>query len=172
MPTADTSRTIVIRDSIEIAAPIERMFALSTSVPLVQRTLGFKPVEGVTDGHVIMDSRVLWKGWLFGLPQHHLTLITGYEPPRTKPDGTASAFFQDTQERGRFKAFHHNHHMAATPGGGTVLSDDIHYSLPFGILGYLVARFVMQPYIRHTLRSRFRLLQHTATTDGEWQRYM
>ncbi len=164
--------TVVIRDTITIAAPLERLFALSTSVPLVQKTLGFRPVEGVITGHVTMDSRVLWKGWLFGLPQHHLTLITGYQAPHLAADGNEQAFFQDTQERGRFRSFHHDHHMAATPQGGTVLSDAIHYSLPFGAAGYAVARYIMEPYIRRTLRSRFQLLQRTATSAEEWKLYV
>ncbi len=172
MSRSTPDHTIVIRDTITIAAPLQRLFALSTSVPLVQKTLGFRPVEGVTIGHVTMGSRVLWKGWLFGLPQHHLTLITGYQSPHLAADGTEQAFFQDTQERGRFRSFHHNHHMAATADGGTVLSDAIHYSLPFSVLGYAVARYVMQPYIRRTLRSRFLLLQRTAVSADEWKAYV
>ena len=168
---ADTPRTIVLRESIVIPAPLERLFALSTSVPVVQQTLGFTPVEGVTTGHVTMNSRVLWKGWLFGLPQHHLTLITGYAAPHTDPGGIRRAFFQDTQERGRFAHFHHDHHLLATPDGGTELNDAIHYRLPFGWLGYVVARLIMQPYILHTLRSRFQLLRRIATTD-EYRSYI
>lgn len=168
---ADTESTVVLRDSIVIAAPLERMFALSTSVPLVQRTLGFKAVEGVTDGHVTMGSRVLWRGWLFGLPQMHLTLITGYATPHTDADGVRRAFFQDTQERGRFRSFHHDHHMTATADGGTELSDAIHYSLPFGWAGALVARYIMRPYIQRTLRSRFELLRQVATT-AEFGKYV
>ncbi len=170
--TNEPKYTVLIRDTVTIAAPLERLFALSTSVPLVRKTLGFRPVDGVTTGHVVMDSRVLWKGWLFGLPQHHLTLITGYESPHLAADGTQQAFFQDTQERGRFRSFHHDHHMTATADGGTILSDAIHYSLPFGAVGFAVARYIMAPYIRRTLRSRFLLLQQTATSPGEWKSYV
>lgn len=166
-----TDRTITIRDTIRIDAPLERMFKLSTSVPLVQRTLGFKPVEGVTTGHIVMGSRVLWKGWLFGLPQHHQTLITGYTAPHTEADGTVRAWFQDTQEAGRFRTFQHDHHHTQAPGGPTVLQDEIRYSLPFGAAGYLVARFIMEPFIRRTLRSRFALLQQTAT-GNDYSRYL
>ncbi len=164
-------RTITIRDTIAIEAPLERMFALSTSVPLVQRTLGFKPVEGVTTGHVTMGSRVLWKGWLFGMPQRHLTLITGYTAPHIEADGTARAWFQDSQEAGRFRSFQHGHQHTQAPGGPTVLSDEIRYTLPFGAAGYLVARYIMEPFIRRTLRSRFELLRQTATGD-DYTRYL
>lgn len=164
-------RTIVIRDTQRIAAPLERLFLLSTSVPLVKKTLGFKPVEGVTTGHVVMGSRVLWTGWLFLLPQRHLTLITGYAAPHQDEDGTERAFFQDTQEAGRFQTFQHDHHMSGEPDGGTLLEDEIRYTLPFGVLGYWVARFVMQPFIRRTLRSRFELIRRTAEGEG-WHDYV
>lgn len=163
-------RVIVVQDRIHIAAPLERMFALSTSVPLVQQTLGFKPVEGVTTGHVEMGSRVLWKGWLFGLPQRHLTLITGYKKPHRDADGIERAFFQDTQESGRFHSFQHDHHMSTLGDGSTLLQDEIRYVLPFGYIGWLVAHHVMEPFIQHTLRSRFRLLQ-TVATGSDWQKY-
>lgn len=167
----DTSRTIVIRESTRIAAPLERMFVLSTSVPLVRRTLGFTPVEGVTDGHVIMGSRVLWKGWLFTLPQRHLTLITGYAAPHRGEDDAEHAFFQDTQESGRFQSFQHDHHMTAETDGSTLLQDEIRFSLPFGMAGSLVARLVMKPFIRKTLRSRFALLKEVAEGDA-WRQYV
>ena len=163
-------REYTVRDSIRIAAPLERMFALSTSVPLVQRTLGFRPVEGVTTGSVEMGSRVLWKGWLFGLPQRHLTLITGYAAPAVGEGGVCRAYFQDTQERGRFAAFRHDHHMSAE-GEGTLLSDEIHFRLPFGWAGALVARWILRPFIGRTLRSRFRLLERVATSE-EWRKYV
>ena len=159
-----------VRDSILIPAPLERVFALSTSVPLVRRTLGFKPVEGVTDGCVEMGSRVLWKGWLFGLPQRHLTLITGFAAPHPGDDGVRCAWFQDTQEAGRFATFRHDHHMRAE-NGGTLLQDEIRYSLPFGWAGALVARWIMRPFIAKTLRSRFRLLREVATGE-EWRKYV
>ena len=166
-----TDRTIIIRDTVAIDAPLERMFRLSTSVPLVQRTLGFKPVEGVTNGHIVMGSKVLWKGWLFGFPQYHLTLITGYTAPETDAGGTGHAWFQDSQQAGRFRTFRHDHHHTQAPGGPTVLNDEIRYTLPFGVPGHLVARFVMQPFIRRTLRRRFELLRQTALSDDH-KRYM
>ncbi len=164
------TRVFDVQDSMLIDAPLERVFQLSTSVPLVQRTLGFRPVEGVTDRCVEMSSRVVWKGWLFGLPQYHETLITGYAAPHAGEDGRQTGFFQDTQGKGRFATFQHDHHMTSE-AGGTLLRDHIRYSLPLGWAGALVARWIMQPFIRRILRSRFRLLQQVAT-GNDWQKYM
>ena len=152
-----------LRDRQLIAAPLDRVFALSTSIPVVQRTLGFKPVAGVTD-HVEADSRVLWRGWLFALPQHHLTHITDFAAPHTDNRGNRTAYFQDSQQQGRFASFQHNHHMLAAGPNSTLLQDEIRFALPFGIAGALVARFIMRPFIAKTLRSRMNLLTHLATT--------
>lgn len=160
-----------LRDRQRIPAPLDRVFALSTSVPVVQRTLGFRPVQGVTTGHVTANSRVLWRGWLFGLPQHHLTLITDYADPHTDDRGNRSAYFQDTQGAGRFAFFQHSHHMLADGPGRTLLQDEIRFALPFGVAGALVARFVMLPYIAKTLRSRMNLLCRLATS-AEGDQYL
>ncbi len=165
-----TKRIILIRETTWIAAPPERVFALSTSVPLVQRTLGFKPIEGVTDGHVVMGSRVVWKGWLFGLLQRHHTLITGYRPPQHVLQGVEQAWFQDTQEAGRFQFFQHDHLITAEQDG-TRLRDEIRFSLPFGAAGFLVGRFLLEPFIRRTLRSRFGLLTKVAESE-QWHDYV
>lgn len=153
-----------LNDRQLIASPIERVFALSTSVPVVQRTLGFKPISGVTDGKVRANSRVLWRGWLFGLPQHHLTLITDFAAAHVDERGNTVAWFQDTQGAGRFAFFQHNHHMLAAGPDRTLLQDEIHFALPFGLPGAIVGRLLLLPYIRRTLRSRMQLLQQLATT--------
>ena len=77
----------------------------------------------------------MWKGWKFGLPAMHETLITGYERP---------TFFQDTMGRGRFKFFQHDHHFEFS-NGKTIMWDVIRFALPFGFLGRLVARFILMP---------------------------
>ncbi len=162
---------IAIRESGSAAAAVGRMFPLATSVPLVQRTLGFTPVEGETQGHIVMNSRVLWKGWLFGLPQYHLTRITGYAEPKRDKAGVEYAFFQDSQEKGRFAYFQHDHHFTGTPDGGTLMEDEVRFRLPFGVLGRMVARLIMEPHIRKLMRSRFALLAQVAATE-EWRKYV
>ena len=160
-----------LRDRQHIPAPLDRVFALSTSVPAVQRTLGFTAVDGVTTGHVQAGSRVLWRGWLFGLPQYHLTLITDFAAPHTDDRGNQVAYFQDTQAAGRFAFFQHNHHMLADGPGSTLLQDEIHFALPFGLAGAMAARIIMLPFIGKTLRSRMNLLTRFATT-AEGDQYL
>jgi ligand-binding SRPBCC domain-containing protein len=167
-----------VRESVRIHAPIERLFHLSTQLSLVQQTLGMRPIDtgvanGITSGHVVANSRVVWRGWKFGLPTQHHTLITSYEPPHptTDPKHTAEAFFQDTQERGRFAFFQHDHHFAeftdaTTSAPITELRDEVRFTLPFGPLGRIAAKVLLQPHIRHLCRQRFALLKQLAEGEG------
>ena len=136
----------LVRESVLIHAPIERVFHLSTRIELVRETLGMNLVGGVTTGHIAAGSRVVWRGWKFGLPTEHHTLITAFIPPHEhllRVDHhaiTTEAFFQDTQERGRFAFFQHDHHFyesndPATGAPITELSEEVRFSLPFGVLG-------------------------------------
>jgi ligand-binding SRPBCC domain-containing protein len=145
-----------LRAATTIEAPIERCFLLSTHIDTVRQTLALTPVSGRTEGHVVLGDRVVWRGWKFFLPQVHHTLITGYLYP---------TFFQDTQEKGRFAHFQHDHRFTPTPTG-TQLHDEVRFTLPFGPLGRVVARLVLIPHIEGLLRKRFALLQRLAETEA------
>lgn len=182
------SRELTVHDSAEIHAPLERLWALSTRVELVRETLGMVLVGGVTRGHVQEGSRVVWKGWKFGLPTEHHTLITGYSEPhpaKSEPSlqpelhaeklGQPVAWFQDSQERGRFASFHHDHWMREHPGSDgqpiTVLEDEVHFSLPFGVFGRLANLWVLQPYVRRLVKRRFASLKASAEGD-DWRQWV
>jgi len=159
-----------IVETIAICAPIERCFALSTRIELVQRTLGMKLIDsgvagGVTTGHITANSRVVWRGWKFGLLTQHHTLITAFEPPHN-----SVAYFEDSQERGRFASFRHEH-LFQQHDGETVLEDRIHFALPFGFLGRLAAKLIVAPHIRKLARQRFAMIQQLA--EGEdWREWL
>ncbi len=177
-----------ILESITIAAPLERCFALSTRVELVKHTLGMNLVApkepGEIDrGHVTDGSRVHWRGLKFGLPTHHHTLITGYAAPHpaaargeqeAEAAGQPIAWFQDSQERGRFAFFQHDHFLRefSSPDGSphTELHDQVRFTLPFGFPGRLVAQYLLAPHIRRLARQRFRMIKALAEGDGwrEW----
>ncbi|WP_263382909.1 SRPBCC family protein [Granulicella arctica] len=151
----------IVKDSVHINAPIERVFLLSTNIELVRQTLGMRPVAGRTTGLVVAGDTVKWRGWKFGLPQMHTSVISGYEAP---------TFFQDTQLRGRFARFQHDHHLEWVDGY-TLAYDKVKFSLPFGALGKLVARKIMVPHIAGLLANRFALLKHLAEGEG-WREYL
>ena len=151
-----------LRAEATVHAPMERLFDLSCAIALVKEELGMKPVEGRTAGLVVAGDTVRWQGWQLGLPQFHVTHISGYQRP---------TFLQDTMLRGRFRTFQHDHHLRPLPGGGTELQDELRFSLPFGWAGRLVARYIMVPHIRRLMRSRFERLRRIAEGDG-WRRYL
>ena len=179
-------RVEIVHDTALIHAPLDRLWALSTRVELVRKTLGMNIVDGITSGHVGAGSRVIWKGWKFGLPTEHHTLITGYAAPQeaggteqqelhAEEPGQLVAWFQDSQEKGRFTTFHHDHWLRqrtdATGVVSTVLEDEVHFALPFGPLGDLVARVVMVPYVRRLVKRRFGSLKALAEGDG-WKQWV
>lgn len=155
-------RHFTVEHSILIHAPIERCFALSTSIPLVQRILGMRPVHGRTSGFVAEGDTVLWRGWQLGLPQFHESLIRPFDPPN---------YFRDSMLSGRFRTFHHDHRFHPQADGSTLLADRVHFSMPFGLAGALVGRTVLQPHVRTLLHRRFALLKQLAESS-EWQRYL
>jgi ligand-binding SRPBCC domain-containing protein len=151
----------VIKDKVHINAPIERCFLLSTSIDLVAQTIGLKPVAGKTSGLVVAGDRVVWRGWKFGLPQRHETLITQY---------VARRFFRDSMASGRFRTFHHDHEFAEL-GSQVLLTDTVRFSLPLGFAGRQVGKHVMLPHIRGLVARRFQLLKRIAESD-EWRKYL
>ncbi len=150
-----------LEESIDVEAPIERCFLLSTSIDLVAQTLKLRPVKGKTTGAIVDRDRVVWRGWKFGFPAFHETLITGYSRP---------SFFQDTMARGYFKHFQHDHHFDFI-GGRTCMRDVVRCTFPLGTVGHPFGRMVVVPHIQELLRSRHLLLKRLAEGDG-WREYI
>lgn len=151
----------VVRHSTIISAPIERCFALSTSVAVVEHELHMKPVAGRTSGLVEAGDTVRWEGQQLGFWNFHVSEIRHFDAPH---------FFQDHMIAGRFRDFEHDHRFTETPEG-TRLDDEIRFTLPFGPLGWLVGRLILKPHVERLLKGRFRLLKHLAETDA-WRTYL
>ena len=152
----------VVRDEVTIQAPLERCFLLSTSVEIVARELRMHPVRGRTSGFVQEGDRVLWKGWKFGLPQIHESIIEEFRP---------CGFFRDRMIAGRFKSFEHDHRFDLLPDGSVHLRDEIRFTMPWGWVGEIVGILLLRPHIRRLLRRRFGLLKRIAETE-EWRQYI
>jgi ligand-binding SRPBCC domain-containing protein len=170
-----------------VLAPIERVFALSTRVELVKETLGMNLVASpgtVAAGHITAHSRVHWRGWKFGLPTEHHTLITGFSEPhpahtpeqQTPLEGELVAWFQDSQEQGRFAFFQHDHYFRAaidesTGNPVTLLHDEVRFRLPFGPLGAIAASLLLAPHIVALCRQRFDRIADLAEGEG-WHQWL
>jgi len=150
-----------LKENIHVNAPVDRCFLLSTSVALVEQTLGMRPVKGTTTGLIQSGEHVTWRGWRFGLPAMHESLITRYERP---------AFFQDTMVRGCFSSFQHDHQFEEVDGY-TLMVDVVRFSLPFGAAGKAIAKRIVIPHILSLLLARFSLLKRIAE-GPDWERYI
>lgn len=79
-----------------------------------------------------------------GLPVRWTTLITLYEPPHR---------FVDLQLKGPYSYWHHTHTFTKTPEG-TLLSDEVRYAMPFGIVGRWMRELVVRHQLEHIFRQR------------------
>ncbi len=159
---ATAGSLFVVRDAIEVHAPIGRCFALSTHLAIVEMTLAMRPVGGRTAGAVMGGDTVRWRGWKWGLPHMHESLIEGFEPP---------VFFRDRMIAGRFAAFEHDHSFANQLDGTVLLRDELRFRMKWGGAGMMVGRGVVLPHIRKLLRERFALIKRLAEGE-EWRRYV
>jgi ligand-binding SRPBCC domain-containing protein len=119
---------------------------------------------------------VVWRGWKFGLPTSHHTLITAFAPPERQPTGEVTAFFQDSQERGRFAFFQHDHYFRQEYDPTrqqpiTTLHDEIRFALPCGALGCVAANLLLAPHIRSLARRRFVMIKQLAESGG-WRSWI
>lgn len=144
-----------------VRAPMERCFALSTNIALVQKELGMRPVAGRTTGCVQGGDTVHWKGWQLGFSNFHVSLISAFDPP---------FFFQDRMLRGRFRSFEHDHRFREAEGG-VLLEDELRFTMPLGWPGALVGKVVLVPHIRRLMRERFAMLKAIAESEA-WRDYV
>ncbi len=152
----------VLRDEVVVYAPIDRCFLLSTSIEIVRRELRMRPTRGRAAGLVTGGDTVRWKGWKFGLPQMHESLIEAFQP---------YAFFRDRMIAGRFRAFEHDHSFDLMTDGSVRMQDEVRFSMRWGWIGDLVGVMVLTPLIRGLMRRRFSSLKRIAEGE-EWRKYL
>lgn len=90
--------------------------------------------------------------WL-GIPLSWTTVIEEYEPP---------FFFVDAQAAGPYAYWRHRHDFKPTEMG-TVVSDSVEYSLPFGPLGWLVHRLAVRRQLEAIFEYRQEALSRILT---------
>ena len=155
-------REFVVREETVVRAPIERCFALSTHLAIVEMVLAMRPVAGRMTGSVVGGDTVRWRGWKWGLPHEHESLIDAFEPP---------VFFRDRMVAGRFARFEHEHHFTELRDGTVRMHDDLRFSLPWGFAGETVGRTIVLPHIHGLMLRRFGLIKQMAEGE-EWRRYL
>ncbi len=110
---------------------------------LTPRSLGFQmltPSPVVMKQGTVIDYTIR----VGGIPMRWTTLITEYDPPYR---------FVDVQIKGPYSYWHHAHTFAETDDG-TLITDDVRYALPLGVVGRVVHALAVQRRLEHILSHR------------------
>lgn len=111
-----------------------------------------KAVAGVIDGKIGLGQTVTFEGTHFGMRQSLTVKVTEFDRPR---------LFVDEMTEGRFKTFKHIHEF--TPeNGGTRMRDTLEWTSPFGILGRIVDKILLERHLRTLVQTRNAKLKEIA----------
>ncbi len=134
----------------QIDLPIAEVFDFFSRAENLQRItpplLDFKivtplPIEMKTG--TLIDYRLKVRG----LPMRWRTLIADWQPPHR---------FVDTQLKGPYSLWHHTHEFEALSPNSTMIRDTVRYRLPFGPLGLLVHKLIVENDIRQIFDFRLK----------------
>ena len=131
----------------EIAAPIERVFDLARDIDFHQRSLAYtgeRAIAGRTSGLIELGESVTWRARQFRLPFKMTSRVTEFDRPFR---------FVDEQAGGPFKRFRHEHRFEPR-SSETLMVDEWEHEAPFGLLGRLVDRLVLERHMRGLLERR------------------
>ena len=124
-----------------IAASPQRVFDVSRSVEVHTTSMAGaaeRVVGGVTSGRLGLGDTVTWQARHFGLRWRMTSRISAVEPP---------GYFVDELVAGPFKRWHHAHYFEPDGRGGTVMRDVVDFAAPFGLLGVVAERLVLDRYM-------------------------
>jgi len=109
-------------------------------------------------GSLRPGSQVVLRGKLAFIPIQWKAEHTEYDPPH---------LFADRQEAGPFAYWYHRHRFLDDGRGGTILSDEVDYEIPFGVIGRWLGGWI----VRRKLAAMF-AYRHEKTRSliesGEW----
>jgi ligand-binding SRPBCC domain-containing protein len=131
----------------ESALPREQLFDLARSIDAhvdSQAGAGERAVAGVTSGLIGEGQHVTWRARHFGVPLRMTSRITSLEFPER---------FVDEQVRGPFMTFRHVHEFEATDRG-SIMTDRVEFTAPFGPLGGLLEKLVLRRYLERLIAVR------------------
>jgi ligand-binding SRPBCC domain-containing protein len=115
-----------------------------------------RAVAGRTSGRIELGETVTWRARHFGITWSLTSRITVADPPTR---------FEDVQVRGPFHAFRHEHRFETVPTG-TLMVDDWEHVAPFGPLGRLADRLVLERHMRALLEARNQTLKTEAEAEA------
>ena len=144
-----------IQIQTKIRAPIELCFDLARDIDLhvaSMKSSGERAVAGVTSGLISLGEEVTWEAVHFGVSQRLTSRITAFDRPRN---------FRDSQVRGAFRRFDHDH-LFEQHSGVTTMTDIFDYTAPMGLIGRLADTLFLQRYMSRILTERAGVIRDTA----------
>jgi ligand-binding SRPBCC domain-containing protein len=117
-----------------------------------------KAIAGVTSGLIGLNEEVTWRAKHFGVYQKLSVRIT---------DVNAPVYFEDTMLKGAFKKMGHKHFFEQE-GNSTIMKDEFYFEAPYGIIGKLVAKWILVPYLTIFLEERNQTIKSIAESN-DWK---
>lgn len=111
-----------------------------------------RAIAGRTSGLCELGDKITWEARHFGVRQQLSVEITKMEPP---------FFFEDQMTKGAFKSMRHEHHFKEN-GGITIMTDKFEYEVPFGWLGRLFDKLILEAYMTRFLKTRNQTIKEVA----------
>ncbi|MCO4771927.1 MAG: TIGR01777 family oxidoreductase [Deltaproteobacteria bacterium] len=132
----------VLEQETRIQAPLVEVFPFfsrAANLALLTPTwTDFRILEH-PQGETLQGSNIVYRLTLFGVPIRWKTLIAQWEPGER---------FVDTQLRGPYRLWWHEHHFASTPDGGVHMVDRVSYTVPLGPLGRVANSILVAPLLK------------------------
>lgn len=141
--------------SIDIRAPVEKVFDLARDIETHQKTTAWtseRVVECTADRFLEEGDVVTFEARHFGIRQRLTSKVSLCDRPRR---------FVDEMQRGAFKSLRHEHLFEETPEG-TRMTDRLVFEAPFGPLGWIAERVFLAAYMRRFLGRRNQELKRLA----------
>jgi ligand-binding SRPBCC domain-containing protein len=120
-----------------IQAPPEVVFRFHETPDALRQLIppweNMKPAESAES--LRPGSRVVLRGRLGFVPVCWIAIHTEYDPPH---------LFADRQESGPFASWYHRHWFLDDGQGGTLLRDEVEYTIPWGVIGRLLGGWIVR----------------------------
>ena len=130
-----------------IVAPAEVCFDLMRDIRIHTKTTAKTnevAIAGVTSGKIGLGQTVTFEGRHFGVRQRLTVKVIEFDRPR---------LLVDEMIEGNFKTFKHIHEFTEIEGG-TLMRDTLIWTSPFGILGSIVDKLVLERHLLNLVSTR------------------
>ena len=149
----------LLRARQTLALPRERVFPFFADAGNLARItpdgMGFEITSTqpiVMQVGTLIDYRIR----VWGAPLRWRTIISRWDPPNE---------FVDEQLKGPYAEWIHRHQFSDADGGGTLMEDEVRFTLPFGRIGAIAAPLVRWQ-LRRIFEHRHRAVEEALASSG------